>query len=47
MLTLGLVVFRIPALALVLPAPVMLRAVRRLGVWLANIDVEGLYLRVR
>ena len=47
MLTLGLVVFGIPALVLVLPAPAMLRVVRRLGVWQANIAVEGLYLGVR
>jgi hypothetical protein len=30
-------------LALVLPAPAMLRLVRRLGIWQANIAVEGLY----
>lgn len=28
--------------ALVLPAPAMLRLVRRLGVWQANVAVEGL-----
>jgi hypothetical protein len=33
--------------ALVLPAPAMLRVVRRLGIWQANIAVEGLYLAVR
>ena len=46
-LTVGLVVFGIPALVLVLPAPAMLRAVRRLGVWQADVAVEGLYLGVR
>lgn len=32
---------------LVLPAPAMLRIVRRLGIWQANVAVEGLYLAVR
>lgn len=46
-LTLVLLVFVIPALVLVLPAPAALRAVRKLGVWQANIAVEGLYFAVR
>ena len=40
-------VLGIPALALVVTAPAALRAMRRLGVWQANIAVEGLYLAVR
>lgn len=31
----------------VLPAPAVLRLVRRLGIWQANIAVEGLCLAVR
>ncbi|OAX41142.1 hypothetical protein K503DRAFT_767945 [Rhizopogon vinicolor AM-OR11-026] len=31
---------------LVLPAPMMLRIVRKLGIWQANVAVEGLYLSV-
>ena len=34
------------AFLLILPAPAMLCAVRRLGVWQANVAVEGLYLAV-
>lgn len=37
----------LPALVVVLPAPAALRAVRRLGIWQANVAVEGLYLAVR
>lgn len=36
-----------PLLLLILPAPAVLRAVRRLGKWQANIAIEGLYLAVR
>lgn len=42
-----LLIFIVPALVLVLPAPAALRAVRRLGAWQANIAIEGLYLAVR
>ena len=31
---------------LVLPAPAVLRAVRRLGAWQANVAIEGLYMAV-
>lgn len=31
---------------LVFPAPMMLRIVRKLGIWQANVAVEGLYLAV-
>jgi hypothetical protein len=46
LLSLLLVVFVPLGLALVLPAPGMLRAVRKLGVWQANIAVEGLWIGV-
>lgn len=40
-----LVIVLVPtALVLVVPAPAMLRLVRRLGIWQANVAVEGLYL---
>ncbi|TRM68010.1 hypothetical protein BD626DRAFT_480546 [Schizophyllum amplum] len=42
-----LVAIGIPALVLVVTAPAAMRAVRRLGVWQANIAVEGLYLAVK
>ena len=32
------------SIALVLPAPAALRLTRRLGIWQANIAVEGLYM---
>ncbi|KAF7427834.1 hypothetical protein PC9H_007050 [Pleurotus ostreatus] len=35
------------SIALIIPAPFILRAARRLGVWQANIAVEGLYMSVR
>jgi hypothetical protein len=34
------------AFVLVLPAPAMLRAVRRIGIWQAGVAVEGLYFAV-
>jgi len=45
--SLALIIFVIPSMVLVLPAPAALRAVRRLGVWQANVSIEGLYLAVR
>ncbi|KAF5376276.1 hypothetical protein D9615_008514 [Tricholomella constricta] len=45
--SLVLIIFVLPALVLVLPAPAALRAVRRLGIWQANVAIEGLYLAVR
>ncbi|KAG6847994.1 hypothetical protein H0H93_004297 [Arthromyces matolae] len=42
--SLVILIFVLPALILVLPAPAALRAVRRLGIWQANVAVEGLYL---
>lgn len=40
-----LVILVVPiSLVLVVPAPAMLRLIRRLGIWQANVAVEGLYL---
>ncbi|KAJ6594684.1 hypothetical protein B0H19DRAFT_1216128 [Mycena capillaripes] len=47
LLSLGLLVLGIPAIVLVAPAPMALRAIRNLGIWQANVAVEGLYLVVR
>ena len=46
-LALGLLVLGAPACVLVVPAPAVLRLARRLGIWQANVAVEGLYLTVR
>ncbi|KAF6744914.1 hypothetical protein DFP72DRAFT_927148 [Ephemerocybe angulata] len=46
-LLLFILVFVIPCLVLVAPAPAALRAVRKLGRWQANVAVEGLYHAVR
>ncbi|KAK7692164.1 hypothetical protein QCA50_003784 [Cerrena zonata] len=35
------------SLALILPFPAVLRLVRRLGIWQANVAVDGLYYTVR
>lgn len=45
--SLMVIIFVLPALVLVFPAPAALRAVRRLGIWQANVAIEGLYLAVR
>ncbi|KXN87700.1 hypothetical protein AN958_08269 [Leucoagaricus sp. SymC.cos] len=47
LLTIAIWVFAVPLMLFVLPAPAVLRAVRRLGIWQANVAVEGLYLAVR
>ncbi|KAF7376740.1 hypothetical protein MSAN_00091200 [Mycena sanguinolenta] len=47
LLSLGLLVVGVPAIVLVGPAPMAFRAIRNLGIWQANIAVEGLYLAVR
>ena len=44
---LTLVLFVPLSVVLILPIPAMLRLVRRLGIWQANIAVEGLYYTVR
>ncbi|KAF9444488.1 phosphoribosylformylglycinamidin [Macrolepiota fuliginosa MF-IS2] len=44
LLTIIIWVFAIPLIVLVLPAPAVLRAIRKLGIWQANIAIEGLYL---
>ncbi|KAJ6456483.1 hypothetical protein C8R45DRAFT_880816, partial [Mycena sanguinolenta] len=46
-LSLGLLVVGVPAIVIVGPAPMAFRAIRNLGIWQANIAVEGLYLAVR
>lgn len=46
LLSLLLVVFVPLCTVLILPAPGMLRAVRKLGIWQANVAVEGLYMSV-
>ncbi|KAK7001366.1 hypothetical protein R3P38DRAFT_3048747 [Favolaschia claudopus] len=43
LLSLGLLVIGVPAIVLVVPAPVAFRAIRNLGIWQANVAVEGLY----
>ncbi|KAJ7034031.1 hypothetical protein C8F04DRAFT_957007 [Mycena alexandri] len=47
LLSLGLLIFGVPAMVLVAPAPMAFRAIRKLGIWQANIAVEGLYMAVR
>jgi len=46
LLSIALVVVVPISFVLVLPAPAVLRAVRKLGVWQANVAVEGLYMAV-
>ena len=43
-LTLALIVLVPLSFILVVPAPAVLRAVKRIGVWQANIALEGLLL---
>ncbi|PPQ99801.1 hypothetical protein CVT24_009651 [Panaeolus cyanescens] len=47
LISLFIIVFVLPSFIFVLPAPAMLRAVRRIGVWQAGVAIEGLYLAVR
>lgn len=47
LLTIVIWALGVPLILLVLPAPAVLRVVRRLGIWQANVAVEGLYLAVR
>ncbi|KAJ7238527.1 hypothetical protein B0H12DRAFT_1137466 [Mycena haematopus] len=47
LLSLSLLVVGVPAIVLVGPAPLAFRAIRNIGIWQANIAVEGLYLAVR
>jgi len=47
LLLLFVLIFVVPSMILVLPAPAALRAVRKLGKWQANVAVEGLYHAVR
>lgn len=45
-LTIFLLVVVPVSYVLVVPAPMVLRIVRKLGIWQANVAVEGLYLAV-
>jgi len=47
LLGISLVVLVPVSFVLVLPAPAVLRVTRRLGIWQANVAVEGLYFAVR
>ena len=47
LLSLTLVIIVPIGFALIWPAPAVLRLVRRLGIWQANVAVEGLWLVVR
>jgi len=47
LLGISLVVLVPVSFVLVLPAPAVLRITRRLGMWQANVAVEGLYFAVR
>ena len=45
-LTISLLVLFPLSFVLILPAPAFLRAMRKLGIWQANVAIEGLYLAV-
>lgn len=47
LLSIFLVVIIPVSFALILPAPAILRLVRRIGIWQANVAVEGLYYAVK
>lgn len=47
LLGISLIVLVPVSFVFVLPAPAMLRITRRLGIWQANVAVEGLYFAVR
>ncbi|PPQ81423.1 hypothetical protein CVT25_015927 [Psilocybe cyanescens] len=47
LISIAIIAIGIPAIILVLPAPAMLRAVRKVGIWQANVAVDGLYVAVR
>ncbi|KAF8634305.1 hypothetical protein AX17_004257 [Amanita inopinata Kibby_2008] len=47
LLSLFVLLFVLPAMILIIPAPAALTAARKLGAWQANVAVEGLYLAVR
>ncbi|KIM45587.1 hypothetical protein M413DRAFT_442252 [Hebeloma cylindrosporum] len=46
-ITVAIIAVGVPLFILVLPAPAVLRAVRKIGIWQANVAVEGLYVPVR
>ncbi|KDR67788.1 hypothetical protein GALMADRAFT_105450 [Galerina marginata CBS 339.88] len=47
LISIGIVGIALPAFVLVLPAPAVLRAIRKIGIWQANVAIEGLYVAVR
>ncbi|KAF8802693.1 hypothetical protein BYT27DRAFT_7196409 [Phlegmacium glaucopus] len=47
LISLGVLVVGLPLIILILPAPAALRAIRKIGIWQANVAIEGLYLAVR
>jgi len=47
LISLGLVVVGLPLIILILPAPAALRVIRKIGIWQANVAIDGLYLAVR
>ena len=46
MLSISIVILFPLSFVLILPAPVFLRATRKIGIWQANVAIEGLYLEV-
>jgi len=46
LLSISIIVLFPVSFLLILPAPAFLRATRRLGIWQANVAIEGLYLEV-
>jgi len=46
LISLGLVVVGLPLIILILPAPAAFRAIRKIGIWQANVAIEGLYFAV-
>ena len=47
LISLGLIIVGLPLIILILPAPAALRAIRKIGIWQANVAIEGLYFAVR
>ncbi|KAF8965566.1 hypothetical protein BDZ97DRAFT_1904001 [Flammula alnicola] len=46
-ISLGIIALGLPTFILILPAPAVLRAIRKIGIWQANVAVDGLYVAVR
>ncbi|KAJ3506014.1 hypothetical protein NLJ89_g7109 [Agrocybe chaxingu] len=47
LISIGIIAVGLPLIILVLPAPAVLRAIRKIGIWQANVAIEGLYFAVR